>query len=179
MGAGKSTIGRQLAKALHRKFYDSDKVIEKRTGVSISWIFEMEGESGFRDRESKAIDELTDFSLSKLLNDIHHSSAILNYCHTEAGYSDALGAQRAKIKDSELTPSGRMLREMRKNKLSFFEFSIERSKITQQWLLSSALDKRTLTEFIGASELSLKKQAEIEASDTLDFESYLADWNSN
>ncbi len=59
MGAGKSTIGRQLAKALHRKFYDSDKVIEKRTGVSISWIFEMEGESGFRDRESKAIDELT------------------------------------------------------------------------------------------------------------------------
>lgn len=59
MGAGKSTIGRQLAKALHRKFYDSDKVIEKRTGVSISWIFEMEGEAGFRDRESKTIEELT------------------------------------------------------------------------------------------------------------------------
>lgn len=59
MGAGKSTIGRQLAKALHRKFYDSDKVIEKRTGVSISWIFEMEGEAGFRDRESKIIEELT------------------------------------------------------------------------------------------------------------------------
>ncbi len=60
MGSGKSTIGRQLAKVLHRKFYDSDKVIEKRTGVSISWIFEMEGESGFRERESKAIDELTE-----------------------------------------------------------------------------------------------------------------------
>lgn len=59
MGAGKSTIGRQLAKVLHRKFYDSDKVIEKRTGVSISWIFEMEGEAGFRDRESKTIEELT------------------------------------------------------------------------------------------------------------------------
>jgi shikimate kinase len=59
MGAGKSTIGRQLAKALHRKFYDSDRVIEKRTGVSISWIFEMEGEAGFRERETKAIDELT------------------------------------------------------------------------------------------------------------------------
>jgi shikimate kinase len=60
MGAGKSTIGRQLAKALNRKFYDSDKVIEQRTGVSISWIFEMEGESGFRERETKAIEELTD-----------------------------------------------------------------------------------------------------------------------
>lgn len=59
MGAGKSTIGRQLAKALHRKFYDSDKVIEQRTGVSISWIFEMEGEAGFREREAKIIDELT------------------------------------------------------------------------------------------------------------------------
>ena len=114
-----------------------------------------------------------------LLNDIHHSSAILNYCHSEAGYSDALAAQRAKVKDSELTPSGRMLKEMEQNKLSFFEFSLERSKLTQKELLSSTLDERTLTDFIGASELSLKKQAEIEASDTLDFDSYLADWNSN
>ncbi len=61
MGAGKSTIGRQLAKALHKKFYDSDREIEKRTGVSISWIFEMEGEAGFRERETKAIEELTAF----------------------------------------------------------------------------------------------------------------------
>ncbi|MDC9725284.1 MAG: shikimate kinase AroK [Gammaproteobacteria bacterium] len=59
MGAGKSTVGRQLAKALGRDFYDSDKEIEKRTGVSISWIFEMEGEEGFRVREQKVIDDLT------------------------------------------------------------------------------------------------------------------------
>ena len=114
-----------------------------------------------------------------LLSDIHHSSAILNYCHSEAGYSEALAAQRAKVKDSELTPSGRMLKEMEQYKLSFFEFSLERSKLTQKELLSSTLDERTLTDFIGASELSLKKQAEIEASDTLDFDSYLVDWNSN
>jgi shikimate kinase len=60
MGAGKSTVGRQLAKTLGRDFYDSDKEIEKRTGVSISWIFEMEGEAGFRTREQKVIEELTD-----------------------------------------------------------------------------------------------------------------------
>ena len=60
MGAGKSTVGKQLAKALGRDFYDSDKEIEKRTGVSISWIFEMEGEDGFRLREQKVIDELTE-----------------------------------------------------------------------------------------------------------------------
>ena len=59
MGAGKSTVGRQLAKSLGRDFYDSDKEIEKRTGVSISWIFEMEGEAGFRAREQKVIDDLT------------------------------------------------------------------------------------------------------------------------
>lgn len=59
MGSGKSTIGRQLAKALGRDFYDSDKEIEQRTGVSISWIFEMEGEAGFRERERKMIQDLT------------------------------------------------------------------------------------------------------------------------
>lgn len=59
MGAGKSTVGKQLAKSLGRKFFDSDKELENRTGVSISWIFEMEGEAGFRVREQKIIDELT------------------------------------------------------------------------------------------------------------------------
>jgi len=58
MGSGKSTIGRQLAKALKRPFFDSDKEIEKRTGVTISWIFEMEGEEGFRTREKQVIAEL-------------------------------------------------------------------------------------------------------------------------
>ena len=59
MGAGKSTVGRNLAKVLGRDFFDSDKEIEYRTGVSISWIFEMEGEAGFRLREKKVIEELT------------------------------------------------------------------------------------------------------------------------
>jgi shikimate kinase len=59
MGAGKSTIGRHLAKRLGKTFFDSDKEIETRTGVSISWIFEMEGEAGFRERESRIIEELS------------------------------------------------------------------------------------------------------------------------
>jgi shikimate kinase len=60
MGAGKSSVGKQLAKALARDFYDSDKEIEKRTGVSISWIFEREGEEGFRQREHNMIAELAE-----------------------------------------------------------------------------------------------------------------------
>ncbi len=59
MGAGKSTLGRLLASALKRPFYDSDKVIEERCGASIPWIFDLEGEEGFREREMQAIDDLT------------------------------------------------------------------------------------------------------------------------
>lgn len=59
MGAGKSTIGRQLSQQLHMEFYDSDQEIEKRTGADINWVFDLEGESGFRKREQKVIHELT------------------------------------------------------------------------------------------------------------------------
>jgi len=59
MGAGKSTIGRQLARELGYEFLDSDRVIEERTGVDNPFIFDMEGEAGFRKRESGVIDELT------------------------------------------------------------------------------------------------------------------------
>lgn len=59
MGAGKSTIGRTLAKELKLDFYDSDEVIEERTGADISWIYDVEGEEGYRRREQKVIEELT------------------------------------------------------------------------------------------------------------------------
>jgi shikimate kinase len=59
MGAGKSTIGRQLSRQLKMPFHDSDREIERRTGVDIPLIFEFEGETGFRKRESTVIDELT------------------------------------------------------------------------------------------------------------------------
>lgn len=58
MGAGKSTIGRLLAKELRLPFKDSDKEIEQRTGANIPWIFDVEGEQGFRDREQAMIEEL-------------------------------------------------------------------------------------------------------------------------
>ncbi len=59
MGAGKSAVGRQLARTLHLSFTDSDDEIESRTGVDIPFIFEKEGEAGFRKREVAAIDDLT------------------------------------------------------------------------------------------------------------------------
>ncbi len=59
MGAGKSTIGRQLAQQLNMDFLDSDAVIEERSGADIGWIFDLEGEEGFRKREERIINELT------------------------------------------------------------------------------------------------------------------------
>lgn len=58
MGAGKSSVGKRLAKQLNRKFYDCDKVLEDRTGVAITTIFELEGEQGFRQRETKILRDL-------------------------------------------------------------------------------------------------------------------------
>lgn len=60
MGAGKTTIGRQLAKAADKAFVDSDQEIEHRTGASIPWIFDVEGEEGFRRREREMLAELTE-----------------------------------------------------------------------------------------------------------------------
>jgi shikimate kinase len=59
MAVGKSTVGRQLADALSRPFFDADHEIERRAGAEISWIFDVEGEAGFREREASVIDELT------------------------------------------------------------------------------------------------------------------------
>lgn len=59
MGAGKSTVGRQLANALGKEFVDCDRALEERTGASIALIFELEGEPGFRRRERDMLDELT------------------------------------------------------------------------------------------------------------------------
>ena len=59
MGAGKTTIGKLIAKHLDRNFYDTDHEVEKRTGVKIPVIFELEGEAGFRKRETAVIQDLT------------------------------------------------------------------------------------------------------------------------
>jgi shikimate kinase len=59
MGAGKSTVGRVLARKLNSRFIDSDHALEERCGVKIPTIFEMEGEAGFRKREAQIIEELT------------------------------------------------------------------------------------------------------------------------
>jgi shikimate kinase len=59
MGAGKTTIGKYLAQQLNLSFADTDTEIEHRTGADIPWIFDVEGEEGFRDREQQVVEEMT------------------------------------------------------------------------------------------------------------------------
>ena len=59
MGAGKTTIGKYLAQHLKLRFADTDSEIEARTGADIPWIFDVEGEEGFRDREQRVVEEMT------------------------------------------------------------------------------------------------------------------------
>ena len=61
MGAGKTTIGKYLAQHLKLQFADTDTEIEKRTGADIPWIFDVEGEEGFRDREQQVVAEMTNW----------------------------------------------------------------------------------------------------------------------
>ena len=58
MGAGKSTIGKHLARELKMDFYDTDRVIEEHAGASLQWIFDLEGEQGFQKREARVLQEL-------------------------------------------------------------------------------------------------------------------------
>lgn len=58
MGVGKTTIGRLLAGELRLRFIDSDQEIEKRAGAEIAWIFDMEGEQGFRERETRVLEDI-------------------------------------------------------------------------------------------------------------------------
>ncbi|MFU8815124.1 MAG: shikimate kinase AroK [Pseudomonadales bacterium] len=59
MAVGKSTVGKLLAQALDMPFYDADHEIEVRAGAPVAWIFDMEGEAGFREREHQVLDDLT------------------------------------------------------------------------------------------------------------------------
>ena len=58
MGSGKSTVGKIISDALFLNFFDTDDEIEARTGASIDWIFDLEGEDGFRKRESEMLEEM-------------------------------------------------------------------------------------------------------------------------
>lgn len=115
---------------------------------------------------------------SELVEKLAHSAALLD------GENDTLHeasrlAQIEKIKNPDLTPSGRMLRDMEDKQLSFFKFSIAQSEIQKQVLSSGELDPEIVSLMEKTATESLSRQEKIEASDDMDFDEYLKRWNES
>src|SRR2546430_5191294 len=94
MGSGKTAVGRHLSRALGLPFYDSDAEIERRTGVDIAFIFEKEGEAGFRQREREALEALD------------RKSTRLNSSHSQISYA-VFCLKKKKTKNHEYHPGNR------------------------------------------------------------------------
>ena len=108
MGSGKTTIGKRLAEKMGLSFYDSDHEIEASTGASVNLIFEIEGESGFRERESRVLRQLSALEgvliatgggavLSQGNRDLLSNSGLVVYLQTSVGHQLArLGHDRSR-----------------------------------------------------------------------------------
>ncbi len=112
-----------------------------------------------------------------ILDKVEYASTLLDSNAGTGAYGNALRAQQAKIENSDLTPSGRMLKDMKEKNLSFFKFAMERSVETRDYLHNDGLDEKTRKEFEAASATSLAKQKEIEAADSQPFDDFLSEWN--
>ena len=120
--------------------------------------------------------KLKDWSM-ELINDIKHSACILDNVNQSSEYSLSVSRQEEKIDNPTLTPSGRMLDQMKNENLSFFEFSMEYSKRHSRTLRETKIDSTFLEHMQSISSKSLLDQKNIEDSDSIEFETFLEQWN--
>ena len=120
--------------------------------------------------------KLKDWSM-ELINDIKHSACILDNVNQSSEYSLSVFRQEEKIDNPTLTPSGRMLDQMKNENLSFFEFSMEHSKRHSRTLRETNIDSTFLEHMRSISSTSLLDQKNIEDSDSIEFETFLEQWN--
>jgi len=114
----------------------------------------------------------TDFA-SELLANMAPVAALLDSAHDQTGYGSALADQQAKVDDPELTPSARVLREMREQEVPFFRLAMNYSEEWATHFRRRSLTPETQAGFDGESERSLAAQAELEQDQRLSFEDYL------
>ncbi len=121
---------------------------------------------------------LKDWSM-ELIKDIKHSACILDNVNQSNQYSVAVFKQQEKINNPALTPSGRMLDQMKSENVTFFEFSMEHSKRHSRTLREAKIDEIFLEYMQSISNKSLLEQQDIENSDSIDFETFLEQWNNS
>lgn len=114
---------------------------------------------------------------NEILTGVGNAAAMLDNIHATTNYSSSVAAQSAKVADPELTPSGRILKDMKEGGLSFFEFSMQQSRKHGEDLRNNGLSEATVKMMTETATQSLKEQADIESLDTEGFDEYLKNWN--
>lgn len=119
--------------------------------------------------------QLADWS-KELLHNMHDIAATLDTAHCSHNYAESLREQMAKVNDPELTPSARVLREMREGGLTFFRFALGYSQRWAEHFRQHSLPPEKAAEFAEKANASLQAQRELEAADEISFEEYLANF---
>lgn len=109
----------------------------------------------------------------ELLDSIEATAALLDRAHERNAYRESVARQRAKVADAELTPSARVMRELRDGRLPYAQLALQYSQQHAQDFRCRPLSPPALAAFVAAAERSLQLQADIEASDVLPFATYL------
>jgi glutamate--cysteine ligase len=122
-----------------------------------------------RDGEAIALSQWAD----ELLDQIEHTAQLLDRAHGSTAHADSVAQQRRKIADPALTPSARILHDLRDRHLSYSQFVLEKAEQHALHFRSRELAPPLLAEFIAMAEQSLRTQLDIEANDTLPFDRYL------
>jgi len=112
----------------------------------------------------------------ELLDGIGRVAALLDRSHGDARHAEALAEQRAKVADSRLTPSARVLDELRRSGESFSRFAMRQTLRHAEHFRAEPLAAEVLAGFEAAARQSLEQQAATEAADRLDFDSFVADY---
>jgi glutamate--cysteine ligase len=109
----------------------------------------------------------------ELLDQIAQTAQLLDSAHGSTAHGDSVQQQRRKVADPDLTPSARVMRDLRGQRISYAQFALEKSEQHALYFRSRPLSPPVLAEFVEMAERSLRAQAEIEASDQLPFDRYL------
>ena len=112
----------------------------------------------------------------QLLDEIAEVAALLDRSHGDSRHAEALAEQRAKVADSSLTPSARVLEQLRTNGESFSQFAMRQTLAHADYFRSQAPSANELQQFETAARQSLERQAAMEAADEPDFDSFVADY---
>jgi glutamate--cysteine ligase len=113
-----------------------------------------------------------------LLDDIAHTTVLLDHAQGSEAHRTSLEKQREKVADADLTPSGKLLNAMRESGKPFYQFGMDVSLKHKRFLTSGTPDSEGQARLEAAAAASVTRQREIEAADSQDFDSFLAQWNA-